>query len=146
MPRSSRGIRIVESVLPDDRVPIVRRLAPGTPLFSEGDVETMISTEAAVALLGIRPDFLLRIDGDFVGHADLHHGDLVAVRTASDAREGQMVVACVDGEIAVGLVALDDDRTTLVGGSPERARVQLSDKRSVVVGVVIASVRSHRTS
>ena len=146
VPRSSRGIRIVGTSLTDERIPVILRVALGMPLLSDDNVEHTISAEAVVALLRTRPDFFLRIQGESAAEVELHDGDLVAVREASDACDGELVVACVDGEAAIRLVRLDNGRITLAPGSPGGQAGQLSDEELDIRGVVIASVRSHRRS
>ena len=143
VPRSSRGIRIVDASHSDDRVPIVRRVLPDTSLRSDDNVERTVSAEAAVAIFGARPDFCLRIQGESASGAGLHDGDLVAVRKTRDAHGGEMVVVSVDGNVAIGQARLVNGRITLAVGSQGAAPGGLSDEGLDIKGVVIASVRSH---
>ena len=144
VPHRSRGIRIVDASHSGDGVPIVRRVLPDTSLRPGDHVERTISVEAAVAIFGTRPDFCLRIQGGIATGIGLHDGDLVAVREARDAHGGEMVVASVDGKVAIGRTRLVNGRIMLAVGSIEGAPALLSDEGSDIKGVVVASVRSHK--
>ena len=146
VPRSSRGIRIVDDSLTEERVPILRRVAPGVPLISEDQLEHTIPAESVIALFRTRPDFFLRIQGESAAEIGLHDGDLVAVREASDAHEGEMVVAYVDSQAAIKILQLDKGRITPMSKSSGGNAVQLKDEQLDIRGVVIASLRSHRRS
>ena len=144
VPRSSRGIRIAKALDSDGRVPIVRRVLPDTSLRSDENVERTISAEAAVAIFGTQPDFCLRIQRESAAGSGLQDGDLVAVRKASDAHVGEMVVASVDGKVTIGRARLANGRITLAVGSQGNAPAGLNDEGPDIKGVVIASVRSHQ--
>lgn len=145
VPRSSRGIRIVEASHTEDHVPVLRRVTPDHSLLSDDLVERTISAEAAVAIFRTRPDFFLRIQGESAAGIGLHDGDMVAVREASDAREGELVVAYLDGQATTTvLLRLDKGHFTPVSESPGYDAVRLRHGQLDIRGVVIASVRSHK--
>jgi len=143
VPRSSRGIRIVDGSISNERVPIVRDIDPGSPPGSGDAVEQTIPAEAAVALFRTRPDFLLRIEGDSAAEVGLRDGDLVAVRKAGGARKGEIVVAYVDNEAAIRILRLDKGRITPASGSSGDDAVELETSGLDIQGVVIASLRAH---
>ena len=146
VPRSARGIRIVDDSLTGERVPILRRVAPaGTP--ASGDhVEHTIPADSVFALFRTRPDFLLRIEGESAAEFGLHAGDLVAVREASDAREGELVVAYVESQAATKVLRLEKKGFAPVSRMPGGEAMQPTNKLLDIRGVVIASLRSHRRS
>ena len=124
--------------------PSSRRILLDTSLRPDDNVERTISADAAVAIFGTRPDFCLRIQGGIATGIGLHDGDLLAVREARDAHGGELVVASVDGKVAIRRTRLIDGRIALAVGSRGTVPIGLSDEDPYIKGVVIASVRSHK--
>jgi repressor LexA len=75
---------------PDDavRLPLVGEIAAGAPLLAEQNIEDYL-----VMPKQAKGDFLLRVRGDSMTGAGILDGDLVIVQQASDARNGEIVVA-----------------------------------------------------
>ena len=139
---AARSIRVVSHEAPPDRIPIIDRLPSSTRPISDKVAKRAISAEAVITLFGTRPDFFLRIQGESAIEIGLHDGDLVAVRHASDAREGEIVVVSVDNQAATKVLRLDKGRDTHV---PDTANdtVEPGHKKLDIRGVVLASLRSH---
>lgn len=119
---SSRGIEVIE-VLPDLSevvlVPLVGRIAAGTPLLATENVEQTFSLDRALAP---HPDlFLLRVQGESMVEAHICDGDLILVRRQDAADEGEIVVALVDDEATVKRFFRDGDRIRL---QPENATMR----------------------
>ncbi|HEU4917158.1 MAG TPA: transcriptional repressor LexA [Acidimicrobiia bacterium] len=79
-------------------VPVLGRIAAGTPILAAEQVEEVIPLP--VDLVGSDPVFLLEVKGDSMIEAGILDGDLVAVRSQKDARDGEIVAALIDGEEA----------------------------------------------
>ena len=79
-------------------VPVLGRIAAGTPILAAEHVEEIIPLP--VDLVGSDPVFLLEVKGDSMVDAGILDGDLVAVRSQKDARDGDIVAALIDGEEA----------------------------------------------
>ena len=142
--RSARGIRIVDGSPDEERVPIFGRVGPGMSPASGDSVEQTIPAESMIALFGTRPDFLLRIQDESAAEIGLHDGDLVAVREANDARNGETVVAYVDHQATIRVLRLDRGRVAPASASPGSDAVEVRSEKPDIRGVVIASIRSHR--
>jgi repressor LexA len=82
--REKSGAAVVE--LP--KLPLLGQIAAGGPLLAEQNVEDEIAVPET-----LRGDFLLRIKGDSMVNAGILDGDIVVVRRAQDARNGEIVVA-----------------------------------------------------
>src|SRR5437868_13024413 len=72
------------------KLPLLGQIAAGAPLLAEQNVEDEIAVPET-----LRGDFLLRIRGDSMINAGILDGDIVVVRRAQDARNGEIVVALV---------------------------------------------------
>jgi repressor LexA len=70
------------------KLPLLGQIAAGGPLLAEQNVEDEIAVPE-----NLRGDFLLRITGDSMVEAGILDGDVVVVRRAQDARNGDIVVA-----------------------------------------------------
>jgi repressor LexA len=71
------------------------------------------------------PDYLLRVHGDSMRDDGILDGDLVAVHRSSDARDGQVVVARIDGEITIKRLQLRRDRIRLLPRNPDYAPIDV---------------------
>ncbi len=105
-PSKPRAIVVVDpgipaAKIPDGRIreiPVLGRIAAGTPILAAEHVEDVIPLP--VDLVGNDPVFLLEVRGDSMIGAGIFEGDLVAVRSQKDARDGEIVAALIDGEDA----------------------------------------------
>ncbi|HET7568798.1 MAG TPA: transcriptional repressor LexA [Gaiellaceae bacterium] len=70
------------------KLPLLGQIAAGGPLLAEQNVEDEIAVPET-----LRGDFLLRVRGDSMIEAGILEGDVVVVRRAQDARDGEIVVA-----------------------------------------------------
>jgi repressor LexA len=70
------------------RLPLIGEIAAGSPLLAEDNIEDYVGVPDT-----LRGDFLLRVKGDSMVNAGILDGDIVVVRRAQDARDGEIVVA-----------------------------------------------------
>ncbi|OWQ84113.1 repressor LexA [Roseateles aquatilis] len=80
-------------------LPLVGRVAAGSPILAEEHVEQHYSVDPAV--FSRAPDFLLRVKGMSMKDIGIIDGDLLAVQKTSEARNGQVVVARIGDEVTV---------------------------------------------
>ncbi|HET6432403.1 transcriptional repressor LexA [Dyella sp.] len=100
LPNRARGIRLVddgasrESRRDDSlQLPLIGRVAAGQPLVSEASTERVLRLDPA--LFRLRPDYLLRVQGDSMRDDGILDGDLIGVHATPVAEHGQTVVARV---------------------------------------------------
>ena len=72
------------------RLPLLGRVAAGSPLLAEENVEDVVAVPESI---GRGADFLLTIHGDSMIEAGILDGDTIVVQRADDARNGDVVVA-----------------------------------------------------
>jgi repressor LexA len=80
-------------------LPLVGRVAAGSPILSQEHIEASYALDPK--LFTEKPDYLLKVRGMSMRDAGILEGDLLAVRQAVEARNGQIVVARVDGGVTV---------------------------------------------
>jgi repressor LexA len=83
---------VVERASSVPTLPLLGQIAAGSPLLAAEAVEDEIAVPEP---LGRDADFLLRVKGDSMIEAGILDGDIVVVRTQTDARAGEIVVALV---------------------------------------------------
>ena len=76
-------------------------------------------------LFSQRPDYLLKVKGESMRDDGILDGDLVAVKRASEARNGQVVVARIDGEITIKRLERGRARIRLLPRNPEHQPIEV---------------------
>lgn len=79
-------------------VPVLGRIAAGTPILAAENVEETMTLP--VDLIGEGPVFLLEVKGDSMVGAGIMEGDLVAIRSQKEANDGEIVAALVEDDEA----------------------------------------------
>lgn len=77
-------------------VPVVGQVAAGMPILAEQNVTDTFPVPASY-VNGNGTHFILKVKGDSMIEAGILSGDYILVKQQNDARNGQMVVAMVDG-------------------------------------------------
>ena len=80
-------------------LPLVGRVAAGSPILAQEHVEQTYLLEAS--MFPRRPDYLLKVKGMSMRDAGIIDGDLLAVQKSREARNGQIVVARLGDEVTV---------------------------------------------
>ena len=111
------------------KLPLLGQIAAGAPLLADENVEDEIAVPET-----LRGDFLLRVKGDSMIDAGILEGDLVIVRRAQDARNGDIVVALAgDDESA--------DEATVKTFYRESGRVRLQPQNAALEPIYAAYVQ-----
>ena len=119
-------------------VPLVGRVTAGQPILATENIED--TYPFPVDLVGQEDVFMLKVDGESMIQAGIFDGDYLIVRDQDSARNGDIVVALVDGEEAtVKRFFHEKDRVRL---QPENDRMDPIYTRDVaVLGKVIGVYR-----
>ena len=80
-------------------LPLVGRVAAGSPILAQEHVDQTYYVENS--LFPRKPDYLLRVRGMSMRDAGIMDGDLLAVQSTKDAKNGQIVVARLGDEVTV---------------------------------------------
>ncbi|MEY4561236.1 MAG: hypothetical protein RLZZ618_513 [Pseudomonadota bacterium] len=80
-------------------LPLVGRVAAGHPILAQEHIEQTYQVEQS--LFAKRPDYLLKVKGMSMRDAGILDGDLLAVQSAKEAKNGQIVVARIGDEVTV---------------------------------------------
>jgi repressor LexA len=102
------------------KLPLLGQIAAGGPLLAEQNIEDEIAVPET-----LRGDFLLRVRGDSMIEAGILDGDIVVVRRAQDARNGQIVVALAGDDASA-------DEATVKTFYKEKGRIRLQPENSAL--------------
>ena len=80
-------------------LPLVGRVAAGSPILAQEHIEKSYSFGAG--MFEQQPDYLLKVRGMSMQGVGIMDGDLLAVKQAKDAKNGQIVVARLGDEVTV---------------------------------------------
>ena len=76
-------------------IPVVGKIAAGTPILAEQNIEDSFPLPARY--LGRGTSFMLRVHGDSMIEAGIFDGDYILVQQQSTANNGDIVAAMIDG-------------------------------------------------
>jgi repressor LexA len=142
-PGASRGIRIpgFETVDEEQGLPVIGRVAAGAPILAEQNVEE--SCKINPDFFHPKADYLLRVRGMSMKDIGILDGDLLAVHSCREARDGQIVVARIDDEVTVKRFKRDGNKVWLIAENPEFApiEVNLQDQELVIEGLSVGVIR-----
>lgn len=142
LPGISRGIRLRETSAPiDPGLPLLGRIAAGSPILATGNIEDRIQVDGSL----FRPhgDFVLRVRGDSMKDADIVDRDLLVVHQTSDARNGQIVVARLDEEATVKYYRRHGHIVQLEPANPayQPIEVDLRKQSLTIEGLAVGIIR-----
>ena len=141
IPGASRGIQLKDSLRDQMGLPLVGRVAAGSPILAEEHIETHYRIDPQ--LFNPKPHYLLRVQGMSMKDAGILDGDLVAVHRTPEVRSRQIIVARLDDEVTVKRY---QQKGSIVSLLPENEDfepivVDLKERALVIEGVVVGVIR-----
>jgi repressor LexA len=122
-------------------VPLIGRIAAGTPVMAAEQIEDYVSVPTDFARSG--EHFALRVTGDSMTGAGILDGDMVVIRSQESAADGDIVAAVMPGpaedEATVKRLGHDGARVMLIPENPALSPFEMLDGR--IVGKVVAVLR-----
>lgn len=147
---TSRGIRlpsgmhtshtIVDSYVSRIALPLVGRVAAGSPLLAQEHIERTLEVEAH--LFKQAPDYLLKVRGMSMRDIGIMDGDLLAVKKCTDAYNGQIIVARIDGEVTVKRFQRTPSEIALLPENPDFTPIIVTSANDFSIeGLAIGLIR-----
>lgn len=123
-------------------LPLVGRVAAGQPILAQEHIEQTYTLESS--MFSRRPDYLLKVSGMSMKDIGIMDGDLLAVQKASEAKNGQIVVARIGDEVTVKRFQRSSTGIELL---PENTdfkpiRIDEGDESFVLEGLAVGLIRS----
>lgn len=120
------------------QVPLVGRIAAGTPILAEEVVEDFLPLPRH--LVGEGQLFALKVVGDSMIDAAICDGDIVTIRRQDSADHGDIVAAMLDGEATVKRLRRENGQVWLVPHNT--AHQPLPGEDATILGKVVAVLRA----
>lgn len=111
-------------------IPIVGRVAAGTPILAEQNIEDTFPIPARFATSG--NSFMLRVKGESMIEAGIMDGDLILVQQTETASNGEMVVAMIDGF---------ENEATVKTFYKEKDFIRLQPENSTMSPIIVKDVK-----
>ena len=89
------GDKVKRAIVPSG-LPLVGRVAAGTPLLAEENIEEYVEVSPLAG--GDGGDFVLEVRGESMKNAGILDGDTVVVRKQATANDGDIVVAIIEDD------------------------------------------------
>jgi repressor LexA len=123
-----------------DRLPLMGRIAAGQPVEAVEQQETISLGD----ILGNRECFALEVRGDSMKDEHIMSGDFVLVEKTRTAREGEIVVALVDGSDAtLKRFYREGDQIRLQPSNAEMAPIYAPAANVAIQGKVLGILRKY---
>ena len=140
----SRGLRLPggrADLLP---LSVLGRVAAGQPLGADIGLDTGPDDRLWLdrRLFSPIPDYLLKVQGDSMRDDGILDGDLVGVQRRADARDGQTVIARIDGELTIKRLQRGSREIRLLPRNPAHAPIVVQAGQDFAIeGVYCGLVR-----
>jgi repressor LexA len=156
-PGTSRGIRLIGTsagtgaeaasvpVVPAAllmALPLVGRVAAGSPILAQEHVEATYSVDPA--MFSAKPDFLLKVKGWSMRDAGICDGDFLAVKKVDSAKNGQIVVARIGDEVTVKRYRKNGSSIELLPENPDFSVITVDPQTDefALEGLAVGLLRS----
>lgn len=143
MDKKQRGVRLVSGSRQNDHiVPFLGYIAAGKPIEA---IENQEEVEIPTMLQGSGDTYVLQVKGDSMVEEGILDGDLVVIEHRRHARNGEIVVALVDGEEAtLKRIEQRPDEVVLYPANSNMAAISYPPERVQIQGVLVGQMRSYR--
>ncbi|MBK5542106.1 repressor LexA [Pseudomonas sp. TH05] len=141
-PHQARGIRLLDQPARAELldIPVLGRVAAGRPMDADAEVHSRLLLDPG--MFSRTPDYLLRVQGDSMIEDGILDGDLVAVHREAEARNGQIVVARLDGEVTIKRFQRTAEGVRLLPRNPAYEPILVRDDQDLAIeGVFCGLVR-----
>lgn len=140
-PVESTVTRIARDIAHALTLPVIGRVAAGAPILATENVAREVAVDPA--LFDKQPDYMLQVRGMSMRDIGIIDGDLLAVKKASEARTGQIVVARIDDDVTVKRLVRERNRVILEPENPEFEPIVVTDEnRFAIEGIAVGLIRT----
>jgi repressor LexA len=139
---TSRGIRLKHTHAHHQMLPVIGRVAAGSPMLAEHNVEKHLKLDPS--LFDPPANYLLRVRGLSMRDAGILEGDLLAVHRTTDFRSGQIVVARLQDEVTVKRIQRNRNIVELIAENHDFAPIVLDLSRDPleIEGIAVGIIRA----
>ncbi len=141
LPGASRGIQLKDAYREQMGLPLIGRVAAGSPILAEENIEDHVSIDPSV--FHPQPHYLLKVIGMSMKNAGILDGDLVAVHRTPNVRNRQIIVARLENEVTVKRYRQEGPVVWLLPENEDfdPIKVDLKQQSMLIEGVVVGVIR-----
>lgn len=122
-------------------LPLVGRVAAGSPILAQEHIDQSFAVESS--MFASKPDYLLRVRGMSMRDAGILDGDLLAVQSTREARNGQIVVARLGDEVTVKRLRKSAHGIELLPENPDYSIIQVGEEENFAIeGLAVGLIRN----
>lgn len=120
------------------QIPILGKIAAGTPIIAEENTEYYITVENKWNLSN-RELFALKIKGDSMKNSRIYDGDTVIIKKQPDVENGEIAAVLVNGDDATlkKVKKYDNGETWLFPSNDDYAPIRIENENARIIGKVI---------
>ena len=123
------------------KVPVVGRVAAGTPILAEENIEGSVILDSSF-IKRSEDSFALKVKGDSMINVGIYEGDLVIVSSKRDIHNGDTVVAMLNDEATVKTYENKNDKIKLIPQNEKYKPIEIAGTDDFkLIGKVIGVVR-----
>ena len=150
---TSRGIRLksdvlrtinesrLQTMLSQLALPLIGRVAAGSPILAQEHIDQTYHVEAS--MFRHKPDYLLKVRGMSMRDIGILDGDLLAVQSATDAKNGQIVVARLGDDVTVKRYRRTKNLIELLPENPDYPTIVVDpEERFAIEGLAVGLIRN----
>lgn len=127
------NVRKVDFKTPTKKIPILGKIAAGTPILAIENYEDYFDTAEFTGA-----DFALQIQGDSMIGSRIYDGDIVFIKKQPSINSGEIGAFLIDGEATLKIFNKQSDTIMLLSSNPQYPPIILSpDKENLVLGKLI---------
>ncbi len=137
---TSRGIQVLHQ--DKNKLPLIGSVAAGVPLEAVENIERYITIPNIIAKK--KPTYLLRVKGDSMKDAGILDGDLIAIQKTHHAKNGEIIVARIDGDVTVKTLGSYQGKPALLPSNPDYCPIPIDNPQEFrVEGRFVGLIRVH---
>jgi len=138
----TRQMALPHQALMQLSLPLVGRVAAGSPILAQEHIEATYSVDPS--LFSAKPDYLLKVRGLSMRDVGILDGDLLAVKKADAAKNGQIVVARLGDDVTVKRYRKTGSIIELLPENPdfEPIHVDSNDEDFALEGLAVGLLRA----
>jgi repressor LexA len=122
-------------------LPLIGRVAAGSPILAQEHIEQSYSFESG--MFARKPDYLLKVKGMSMRDAGIMDGDLLAVQSAKEARNGQIIVARLGEEVTVKRYRRTQNLIELLPENPDFKIITVDPEEPFAIeGLAVGLIRN----
>ncbi len=124
----------------EDKIPLASgKVAAGFPSPADDYLERNLDLNEFLIKHPVAT-FFVRVDGDSMTGAGIHHGDILIVDRALEPVDRKVVIAVVDGQLTVKRLRRADGRILLLAENPDFPPIEIPDEADLEVWGVVTTV------